>query len=330
MKPLRVLLHHSCLRAKRPTAWLGLTAGLALCITAKAQPELRSAEFFRADSVGLSYRARWATAPAPRRVRAVAVGIGGGAAAVVGGLGAAWYTGEQVPFRWFDDSREWVGLDKAGHVWGAFQQSRAAVDRLRWAGLSRGRALAWGAPVGVVLQGTIEYFDGRSPGYGASAADLAANVAGTALLAGQVALWDKPRVWPKMGVHLTRFARLRPNTLGATVPERLLKDYNGQTHWLAADVGAFLPAANRWPRWLGVAVGYGAEGLVYGEPAQNRAAGFRPVRQFYIGPDMHLLNVRTRSKVLRRLFYVLSIVRLPAPALEVRSTGGVRLHGFYF
>ena len=263
-------------------------------------------------------------------MRLVALGIGGGAAAVVFGLGATWYTGPKTPFKWFDDADEWAQMDKVGHVWGAFQESRAAVDRLRWAGLPKGRALVWGAPVGLVLQGTIEYFDGRSPGYGASATDLAANAVGTALWAGQVALWDQPRFWPKMGVHHTRFALLRPNTLGNNALTRLLKDYNGQTHWLSADVGAFLGPNTHWPRWLNVAVGYGAESLVYGSPEQNRAAGFRTVRQFYFGPDIHLLNVRTRSKALQRLFYVLSIIRLPAPALEVRSTGGVRFHPLHF
>jgi Predicted periplasmic lipoprotein (DUF2279) len=268
--------------------------------------------------------------PSPGRVRLVALGIGGGSAAVVGTLGTAWYTGNKEPFRWFDDSHEWAQMDKAGHIWGAFQESRAAVDALRWAGLSKKKALIWGAPVGILLQGTIEYFDGRSPGYGASASDLGANVIGTALFTTQVALWDEPRMWPKMGTHFTSFAHLRPNTLGRSAAERLLKDYNGQTHWLTADVGAFLGPDTRWPHWLHAAIGYGAENIVYGDPMQNRAAGFRAYRQFYIGPDFHLLAIKTRSKVLHRLFYVLSIVRLPAPALEVRSTGGVRFHPLYF
>ncbi|MBC7448153.1 MAG: DUF2279 domain-containing protein [Hymenobacteraceae bacterium] len=326
------------LREGGPARLSGASSGLALvvplflqCSTAAAQPELRPVPVLLSDSVGLYYRARWAPAPDPRRVRLVALGIGSGSAAVISGLGATWYTGQKSSFHWFNDAHEWAQLDKVGHVWGAFQESRAAVDRLRWAGLSRRDALLWGAPVGLVLQGAIEYFDGRSPGYGASATDLAANAVGTALFAGQVALWDHPRLWPKMGVHLTPFAKRRPNTLGANVPARLLKDYNGQTHWLTADIGAFLGSGTRWPRWLQIAVGYGAENLVYGAPEQNRAAGFRTVRQFYLGPDVHLMNVRTRSKVLRRLFYVLSIVRLPAPALEVRSTGGgIRLHGLYF
>lgn len=308
----------------------GGAAGLLVCVTARAQPELRPARTLPLDTVGFDYRARWAPAPDARRTRLVALGIGGGAAAVIGGLGATWYSGAKTPFRWFNDADEWAQMDKVGHVWGSFQESRAAVDRLRWAGMARGSALRWGATVGLVLQGAIEYFDGRSPGYGASATDLAANAVGTGLFVGQVALWDKPRIWPKMGVHHTRFAGLRVNTLGSNGLARLLKDYNGQTHWLTADVGAFLGPETRWPRWLHVGVGYGAENLVYGTPEQNRAAGFRTVRQFYIGPDVHLMNVRTRSKVLRRLFYVLSIVRLPAPALEVRPGGYIRLHGLYF
>ena len=334
-RSLKVLRGHS-----QRAGWLA--ALLLWSATTQAQTELRSGAVSAdsTDSVtsvgavppvaATGLRAAWAPAPDRRRVRLVALGIGSGAAAVVVGLGATWYTGPRTPFHWFDDSREWAQMDKAGHIWGTFQESRAAVDRLRWAGLPRGRAALWGAGVGLALQGTIEYFDGRSPGYGASATDLAANAVGAALFAGQVALWDQPRLWPKMGVHYTPFARLRPNTLGNNALARLLKDYNGQTHWLSADVGAFLGPAIRWPRWLHVAVGYGAENLVYGEPATNRAAGYHVVRQFYIGPDLHLLNLRTRHKALQRLFYVLSIIRLPAPALEVRSTGGVRFHALYF
>ncbi len=332
----------NCFCVERPKwkglAGLGVVLSLVLTgVTAHAQIQIPNAAPVRspdAPNPDLAADSTKSTvmrpAPSKGRVRLVALGIGGGSAAVVGTLGATWYTGKKEPFRWFDDSREWAQIDKAGHIWGAFQESRASVDALRWAGLSKKKALWWGAPMGIVLQSTIEYFDGRSPGYGASASDLGANVIGTALFTTQVALWDEPRIWPKMGTHFTSFARLRPNTLGRSSLERLLKDYNGQTHWLTADVGAFLGPDTRWPRWLHAAVGYGAENLVYGEPAQNEAAGYRAYRQFYIGPDFHLLNIKTRSKVLHRLFYVLSIIRLPAPALEVRSTGGVRFHPLYF
>lgn len=308
-------------RAALPT--LG---AFSTCLTTHAQqvlPELRANKADTSQFVK-------STPPAGPRLRWVAGGIVGGSAAVVTTLGATWYTSDKQPFRWIDDRHEWAQIDKAGHVWGAFQESRAAVDALRWAGLSPGKALAWGAPVGLVLQSTIEYFDGRSPGYGASPSDMAANVIGSGLLAGELALWGELRLFPKMGVHLTPFAPQRPNTLGHSVAERLLKDYNGQTHWLSADVGAFMGPDTRWPRWLNVAVGYGANDMLYGSPTDNARAGYRAYRQIYFGPDFHLLGIRTRHKFLRSVFYVLSIVRLPAPALEFSTRRGVRLHGLYF
>jgi hypothetical protein len=39
-----------------------------------------------------------------------------------------------------------------------------------------------------------------------------------------------------------------------------LKDYNGQTYWASANFKSFFPKSNL-PPWLGVSVGYGAEGL---------------------------------------------------------------------
>lgn len=314
------------MRYPRRAALLLTLGAFLIGLTTNAQRQLPPDSAKKAENVDI---VKSPPAP-PARLRWVVGGIVGGSAAVVATLGAAWYTADKQPFHWTDDRHEWAQLDKCGHVWGAFQESRAAVDALRWAGLSPGQALAWGAPVGVVLQSTIEYFDGRSPGYGASPSDLIANGVGSGLLAGQLALWGELRFFPKMGVHLTPFAPRRPNTLGHSVAERLLKDYNGQTHWLSADVGAFLGPDTRWPRWLNVAVGYGADDLLYGAPADNARAGYHAYRQFYFGPDFHLLGIRTRHKFLRGVFYVLSIVRLPAPTLEYSTRHGLRLHSLYF
>ncbi len=262
------------------------------------------------------------------RLRIVVGGSALSYGALYGTLAAGWYDGPKAPFHWFDDSREWAQLDKCGHFWGAFHESRGAVDLLRWAGVPRRQARIWGAPFGFLVQSPLEYFDGRQAQYGASWTDLAANAAGALTLAGELALWDEIRLQPKISYHLTSFAAQRPNTLGRTVAERLLKDYNGQTYWLSADVGAFLGPDSRWPRWLNVAAGYGATGLVYGDPAFNRANGFQTTRLFYLAPDINLQGIRTRSKLLRRVFYALNLFRLPLPALEFSGAHGIRLQGF--
>jgi hypothetical protein len=244
-------------------------------------------------------------------------------------LAASWYTGEKVPLHWFNDLPEWQQLDKCGHFWGAFQESRGAVDMLRWAGLSEKQAIWYGSFVGLALQSPVEYFDGRDPQYGASASDLGANLLGSLGVLGQELAWHDVRLMPKVSFHLTDYARQRPNVLGRTVAERLLKDYNGQTYWLCTDVGAFLKPGNRWPRWLQPAVGYGGEDMVYNDDGTNAAAGLHAYRQFYLSLDVDLRRIPTRSVLLRRVFYTLSIIHLPAPALEYNQRNGFQFHSLY-
>ena len=264
-----------------------------------------------------------------RRLRLLVGGTALGYGVLYTGLATAWYTGERVPLHWFNDLPEWQQLDKAGHFWGAFQESRGAVDMLRWAGLSEKKAIWYGSFVGFVVQSPIELLDGFDPEYGASATDLAANFLGSAGLLAQQLAWHDVRIMPKWSFHLTSYAAMRPNVLGRTVPERWLKDYNGQTYWLCTDVGAFLKPGNRWPRWLQPAVGYGGQDMVYNDDGTNAAQGLRPYRQFYLSVDVDLRRIPTRSVVLKRVFYALSIFHLPAPALEYSSRNGFGFHGLY-
>lgn len=286
----------------------------------------------RPDSVAAARPAALPDSLAQRRRRlrrlvgAAALGYG----ALYTGLTTAWYTGEKVPLHWFNDLPEWQQLDKAGHFWGAFQESRGAVDMLRWAGLSEQKAVWYGSLVGFAIQSPLELLDGRDPQYGASATDLAANLLGSAGVLSQELLWHDIRLMPKWSFHLTPYARQRPNVLGRTVPERWLKDYNGQTYWLCADVGAFLRPGSRYPHWLQPAVGYGGQDMVYNDDGTNAARGLRPYRQFYFSLDVDLRRIPTRHLWLKRVFYTLSIFHLPAPALEVNGRGGVVFHGLYF
>ncbi|WP_216818564.1 YfiM family protein [Solirubrum puertoriconensis] len=271
-----------------------------------------------------------APVPAPKHRLPLVIGtFATGYAGTYYTLSKGWYTGPRSRFHWFDDSREWKQLDKAGHLWGAFHESRGAVDLLHWAGLTPKQAIWYGGFVGFLLQSPIEYFDGRDPAYGASATDLAANFAGSAGLIAQQLTWGEVRLMPKVSFRTTPYAQRRPNVLGKNLGERLLKDYNGQTYWLCADVGAFLPEGNRWPRWLQPTLGYGAQQMLYNDPDTNRAAGLDAYRQYYLSFDIDLRHIPTRSKALRTVFYVASIFHLPAPALELNRKRGLVLHGLY-
>ncbi|PSR57474.1 DUF2279 domain-containing protein [Adhaeribacter arboris] len=261
------------------------------------------------------------------------LGIGSGIlyGGALAAAGQAWY--QDMPrtrFHFFNDNQEWQQVDKVGHFWSAFHESRLAVSALKWAQVPEKKAIIWGSLAGVLLQTPIEILDGYAVDYGASPGDLIANAAGSAAVLGQYLVWSEWRVVPKFSFHRTRFAQERPAVLGSNLPEQILKDYNGQTYWLAVDIARFLPAYNRFPKWLNVAVGYGTEEIVYNDPGTNQQAGFRAYRQFYLAPDVNLSAIKTRSKFLNTAFFILDMVHLPLPALEYNPRQKLRFHTLYF
>ncbi|CAN5862949.1 DUF2279 domain-containing protein [soil metagenome] len=268
-----------------------------------------------------------------KRTRLIGLGTSFGLG-YTGGLALlhqAWYKHDpRSHFHFHNDSRYWKQMDKAGHFWSAFHQSRAGVDMLQWAGASDKKAILYGGLLGVLLQTPIEIFDGYGAEYGASVPDMIANTAGSAAVMAQHLVWGEIRLMPKFSFSRSPYAPLRLTMLGDKYLEQLLKDYNGQTYWLSADVSAFLPAESRYPRWLNVAVGYGADGMVYGDPLTNRQFGYDAHRQYFLSLDLNLMNIPTRNKFLKRVFYVASIFRVPAPALEFNRKQKFIFHPVYF
>jgi hypothetical protein len=172
----------------------------------------------------------------------------------------------------------------------------------------------------------IEIFDGFSVDYGASPTDALANAGGAAFYLGQTILWDEVRLHPKLSFQRTNYPGLRNDeTLGNGFISELVKDYNGQTYWLSIDTDKFI----RFPKWLNLTVGYGADGMVYATDQQNQLAGFHANRQFYIGLDLDLAHIRSRSKLLNTALYILNLVKLPAPAIEL-SGGDISFNALQF
>jgi len=242
------------------------------------------------------------------------------------GLNEAWYKNEpQEAFHFFNDNSEWKQVDKIGHFYSAFYVSTFSAKAINDCGVSAKKSAAMGALTGFVALFTIEVFDGYSSAYGASTGDLVANAAGSSFYWAQQVFWKDIRIQPKFSFHETKYAAQRPNVLGDGLAKELLKDYNGQTYWLSVDMDKFM----RFPRWLNIAAGYGAEEMVYARDEQNFAAGFSSYRQYYLSVDVDLRDIQTRSKVMRTLFNILSAIKLPAPALEF-SQDGLTFHPFYF
>lgn len=248
------------------------------------------------------------------------------------GLNQLWYQDyEQSKFHSFNDNNEWLQMDKIGHVFTSYQLGRVGANLLNWSGVSENNQLIYGSTLGFTFLTTVEVFDGFSKEWGFSWGDMLANASGTGLYVGQQLLWKEQRMTLKYSFHQTKYAKQRPDQLGDGFLEELLKDYNGQTYWLSCNVRSFFKTS-KIPKWFNIAFGYGADGLLSGhnEDVNNLLITQNRTRQFYLSFDVDLTKIKTKSHLLRSIFDVLNVIKLPFPALEFNGKNGIKLHGVYF
>jgi Predicted periplasmic lipoprotein (DUF2279) len=243
---------------------------------------------------------------------------------IVLALSTAWYSDQMIqPFHFFNDLPEWKQLDKFAHLFWTFHVCAMASRMLRWGGLNE-KANSVGTILGFFIVSSIEILDGFSVGYGASLFDLIANALGSILFFLQLKIWRQIKIFPKFSFHLTSFAALRPSLLGDGFLQEILKDYNGQTFWYC-----WSPEKRWWPSFLSIAVGVGAEGMIYGRDIENELHNFSPYRKYFLSLDLNPTFFQSKQKWVRVTAYPLTIFKCPAPAIEF-STHGVRFHWFYF
>ncbi|RLD82602.1 MAG: DUF2279 domain-containing protein [Bacteroidetes bacterium] len=263
----------------------------------------------------------------------------GGAAVYTGtmiGLYQAWYKDyPQSSFHFTNDGNEWMGVDKIGHATTSYWIGRISYEAFRWSGVKERHAVWIGGSMGLFFLTTIEIFDGFSAEWGASVSDMVANVAGAGLFIGQQLGWKEQRFLLKFSYHPTDYAHYRPDVLGETCIERVLKDYNGQTYWLSGNIHAFLHKESKFPRWLNVAVGYGAKGMTGGSENVTEYEGepipeFQRTSQYFLTLDVDLTRIRTRSKFLKGVFTLLGFIKIPLPTLEYNAENNFVFHYLYF
>lgn len=285
--------------------------------------------------------------PHPARIVALSSSIAVSYTAAMIGLNKVWYA--QYPrgkFHFFDDNAEWNQIDKVGHAWTAYSESLYAIGLYRWAGVS-GKKAAWiGGSCGFVFQMGIEVLDGFSEKWGASVGDIIANTAGSALAVSQELLWQEQRVRLKFSSSKVDYRRFphevqqRVNQLyGTSFQEKLLKDYNGQSYWLSFSPLLFFPnRETRFPKWLNLAIGYGAEGMLGGfenkwtdDEGNNQDFTHLPrQRQYFLSADINLSQIKTRSKLLNTFLDAVNVLKIPAPAFSINNSGKLKGYWLYW
>jgi uncharacterized protein YfiM (DUF2279 family) len=255
------------------------------------------------------------------------------AAGALVGLNQLWYKDyPQSEFHFINDNSEWLQMDKVGHFYSAYHLNRLGCETMNWAGLPRSKQLIYGSALSFGFLTTVEVFDGFSQEWGASTGDIIANVSGTGLYVSQELLWKEQRIIPKFSFHTTKYAKIRPDALGESFNEQLLKDYNGQTYWLSVNLHSFF-RNSKLPKWLNIAVGYGGNGMISGEEFVNSDSDLPYVkrnREFYLSFDADLSKIETKSHFLKTFFSVINTIKIPAPAVKLGANGVVNFDCLYF
>ncbi|MFZ4059176.1 MAG: DUF2279 domain-containing protein [Ferruginibacter sp.] len=277
------------------------------------------------------------------RIRWVAGANVVGYSAILAGLNAAWYSNfPRGKFQFFNDNKEWLQVDKVGHMYGAYIESRTSMELWRWTGIERKKRIWLGGMSGAVYQTVIEVLDGFSAEWGWSWGDFGANILGSSILTAQELAWDDQRIKIKFSFHKNTYATPDLNQradelFGKTLGERFIKDYNAQTYWASMNVQSFFPKS-KLPPWFSVAVGYGANGMfgalenVGKDDAGNITFDRRDIkryRRWFLAPDIDFSKIKTRKKSLKLLFTILSAFKCPAPSLEF-SNGSFKWNWLHF
>ncbi len=252
-------------------------------------------------------------------------------------LNELWYKNyPRTNFQTFNDWGEWEGVDKVGHGYSSYYVGVIGYNSMKWSGIKKPKALAFGATWGLVYLTGMEILDGHSAQWGFSWGDMMANTLGTGLFLGQEMAWNEQRIVPKFSWHSTEFPAIRSEIMGESWHQQIIKDYNGQTYWISANVSSFLGNKTRkFPKWISVSLGYGANGMIGGHenPTFDKEGNLYPVldrySQYYFSLDIDLHRIETQSKLMNAVLTGLSFLKFPFPAIEYNKNG-FQFHPIYF
>lgn len=267
--------------------------------------------------------------------------VAGGGSAFYGGmltgLATVWYEDNHwVGFHVWNDNAGWMQIDKYGHAYTTYLMGKLGMNSMRWTGVQRKKAIWYGGAYGFLFMTSIELLDANYAEWGFSPMDMVANAAGSMLLIAQELAFKKQILTYKFSYHHTELAEQRPSVLGDTDLSRVVADYNGQTFWLSLNLRSVFKRQELLPKWLNIAGGYGAYGLLSGEtnpPMYQNGQLLPPVdryRSYYLSLDLDLDKIETRSKFLKSTFFFLNMLKIPLPTIEFNTLGERKFHAFFF
>lgn len=246
-----------------------------------------------------------------------------------------WYSDKKrVPFHFYNDFKGWNQIDKFGHFYASYLESNVGYSLMKKFNFSEKQSLIFGGSQGFILETPIEFFDAYYEGWGFSMTDMVANALGSSFFIIQQRIFGEQLLRPKFSFSRSIYAKDANGYLGKNnFLSQFVYDYNGYTYWFSFSPSKIFKI-KKIPEWINLSLGYGANGMI-GEFSNISTYNGKNIpyheryRQYYLSLDIDFSKIKSKSKVLKKIFNALSYIKIPLPTIEI-SNKKIRGHFFYF
>jgi len=216
---------------------------------------------------------------------------------------------------WFNNYS--LGVDKMGHFFTSYVYFHTFFDLMKWADYSDNTAFWAALAVPAAHAISIEMMDGFAK-YGFSSYDLTANFLGMAYAYAQIKVPYLQNFNFKWSYYPTS-AYDRPDKDWG-----LSHDYSGHAYWMSVNMKNVLPegVARYWPRYLNLAVGYGASNVSYGDPAS------RAKQKLSVSLDYNLSAISIANDTWAMVVRLADKFHYPAPGIQFISGEKTKTRAF--
>ncbi len=221
----------------------------------------------------------------------------------------AWWQGPRSPFRFQNDWKYALNIDKFGHAYGSYLESKIFSHVASWVGVRESASTFYGSVFGLAFQLYVELEDGFHQDYGFSPGDAFADILGSAIPLVQATVPGMENVGLKFSYYPSQQFL---NDLKQGKSRTFLDDYEGQIFWVSMDPHFLMGGdlKNAIPAWVGFSLGAAVRNL------DGLGDG---TRSFYLTLDYNLSKIGTESVFLHALFTALDNLHFPAPGIGVEG-----------
>lgn len=239
-----------------------------------------------------------------------------------------WYRNQPLDhFKFYNDLREWQGMDKAGHVYSVFVISQMHYSLHNFYCNTNNEELKkymLSAGLGMVTLTIMEFLDGFGKGWGFSIPDMFFNTAGAILWLSSRKFYPQISISPAFSYHDNPIWKERPERLGKSLIERIFKNYNGQTYWLKFGYSYFP---------VSLAIGYSARGMTGASPSSISIIEKERYPVLLLSFDVIWKNLPFKNFYLKKIANVMNYIKVPFPALLIafkKNSTIIKFQGIYF